>query len=134
MTYLEAAAIYAGVNILLLLVLALRVPGQRQKHKISLGDGGNPDVLRAVRAHGNAAEYIPAALVGLVLLALFDPAIPAWLFHACGLTLTIGRLAHGIGLSTGELNIGRMAGTLLTFISYLLIGGGLIYAGLAQPL
>lgn len=134
MIYLEAAAIYAGVNILLLLALAFRVPGQRQKHKVSLGDGGNPDVLRAIRAHANAAEYIPAALVGLTLLALFDPAVPAWLFHACGLTLTVGRLAHGLGLSMGEINIGRMAGTLLTFLAYLLIGGALIWAGLSQPL
>lgn len=134
MTFLEAAAIYAGINILILLVLAVRVPGARTKHRVSLGDGGNPEVLRAVRAHGNAAEYIPAGIVGLTLLALFDPAVPPWLFHACGLTLTIGRAAHAVGLSAGEMNIGRMAGTLLTFIAYVLIGGALIWAGLSRPL
>jgi uncharacterized membrane protein YecN with MAPEG domain len=34
----------------------------------------------------------------------------------------------------GALNIGRAVGMLLTWIAYLLIGGGLIYAGLSQQL
>lgn len=134
MVRLEIAALYVGVNILILLALAFMVVRARQTHKIVLGDGGNEAAQRAIRAHGNASEYIPAALVGLVLLALLDPAAPLWLLHAAGLTLTIGRILHGIGLNTGPLNIGRMAGMLLTILSYLLIGGGLIQAGLAQQL
>lgn len=134
MVRLEYAALYAGVNILLLLFLAFRVPGLRQKHQVSLGDGGNAEVLRAMRAHGNAAEYIPAGLVGITLLALLEPGAPTWLFHASGISLTLGRLLHAGGLMTGELNIGRISGTILTFLSFLLIGGGLIWAGLAQTL
>ncbi|MCC6787347.1 MAG: MAPEG family protein, partial [Hyphomonadaceae bacterium] len=73
MLRLEVAALYAGVNILILLVLAVLVVAGRRKHKITLGDGNNEAFGRAVRAHGNAAEYIPAGLVGITLLALFDP-------------------------------------------------------------
>jgi uncharacterized membrane protein YecN with MAPEG domain len=134
MLRLEIAALYAGVNILILLVLAVLVMLGRRKHKIVLGEGANEAFTRAVRAHANAAEYIPTALVGLTLLALFDPATPMWLLHAAGASLTIGRILHGYGLHTGTLNFGRMFGMVLTWLSYLLIGGGLIWAGLSQQL
>ena len=134
MLRLEVAALYAGVNILILLVLAVLVVAGRRKHKITLGHGDNEAFGRAVRAHGNAAEYIPAGLVGITLLSLFDPATPIWLLHASGISLTLGRILHGWGLHTGTLNAGRMFGMVLTWIAYALIGGGLIWAGLAQQL
>ena len=134
MLRLEVAALYAGVNILILLVLAVLVVSGRRKHKITLGDGGNEVFTRAVRAHANAAEYIPAGLVGILILALMDPASPLWLLHAAGISLTLGRILHGFGLHTGVLNFGRMFGVVLTWLSYLLIGGGLIWTGLSQQL
>jgi uncharacterized membrane protein YecN with MAPEG domain len=134
MARLELAAIYAGVNILILLVLAVLVVAGRRKHKIRLGDGGNEDFSRAVRAHANAAEYIPAGIVGLLFVALMEPAAPGWLLHAAGISLTAGRILHGIGLHTGVLNAGRMLGMVLTWTSFLLLGGGLILAGLSQQL
>jgi uncharacterized membrane protein YecN with MAPEG domain len=134
MLRLEVAALYAGANILILLVLAVLVMMGRRKHKIVLGDGANEVFTRAVRAHANAAEYIPAALVGITLLALFDPATPIWLLHGAGISLTLGRILHAFGLHTGTLNFGRMMGMVLTWLSYALIGGGLIWAGLSQQL
>lgn len=134
MLRLEIAAIYAGVNILLLLVLAVLVVAGRRKHKIRLGDAGNEEFLRSVRAHANAAEYIPAGIVGLLFVALMEPATPLWLLHAAGISLTVGRISHAIGLHTGVLNAGRMLGMVLTWTSYLLLGGGLILAGLSQQL
>lgn len=134
MVRLEWAAIYVGVNILLLLALAVLTMLGRRKHKVALGDGANEDMLRRIRAHANAAEYIPAALVGIVLVALLEPGAPEWLLHASGLTLTAGRILHGIGLHTGVLNAGRMFGMVLTWTCYGLLGVGLIYAGLAQAL
>lgn len=134
MARLEIAAIYAGLNILILLVLGYLVVAGRRKHKIMFGSGGNADFERAVRAHANAAEYVPAGLVGIVLVALLEPAAPLWLLHATGISLTLGRILHGIGLHAGVLNAGRMLGIVLTWISFLLLGGGLIFAGLAQQL
>ena len=134
MQLLETAALYAGVNILILLVLAVLVIVGRQRHKIVLGDGGNADFNRAVRAHANAAEYIPAALVGLVTLALFDPATPVWLIHAAGLSLTVGRLAARHRPAHGRAQSGPGVGVSLTLFSYLLIGVGLLYAALTQQL
>jgi len=134
MQLLEIAALYAGANILILLALALLVVAGRRRHQIALGDAGNQDFLRAQRAHANAAEYIPAALGGLVTLALFDPATPPWLLHAGGLSLTIGRIAHGAGMHVGVVNLGRVLGTALTWTAYVVIGGGLIYVALTQQL
>ena len=134
MVRLEMAALYAGINILILLVLAAMATAARRRHKISLGHGGNEAVERIVRAHGNAAEYIPAGIAGLTLMALLDPAAPLWLLHAAGVTLTGGRIIHAVGLHTGVLNLGRRIGTGLTWLSFLLLGAGLIYAGLAGQL
>jgi uncharacterized membrane protein YecN with MAPEG domain len=134
MLRLEVAAVYVGLNILILLVLGYLVMAGRRRHKIVLGEGDKPEFLRAIRAHANASEYIPAALVGIVVLALLEPAAPLWLLHASGLSLTAGRILHGFGLHQGELNFGRMIGMALTWLSFLLIGGGLIYAGLSQQM
>ena len=135
MVRLEIAAIYIGINILILVVLAALVVRARVTHKVSLGDGGIGPMQLAVRAHGNAAETIPAGLVGLLVLALLDAATPVWLLHAAGLSLTLGRLLHAFGVSrSGRPNLSRLAGMMLTVISLILIAGGLIYAGLAQQL
>lgn len=134
MLRLEIAALYAGVNILILLVLGVMVALGRRRHKIVLGEGENRDFARAVRAHANAAEYIPAGIVGILMLALLEPAAPLWLLHASGISLTIGRILHGAGLHAGALNVGRVLGITLSWLAFLLIGGGLIYAGLTQQL
>ncbi|MGD9966488.1 MAG: MAPEG family protein [Hyphomonadaceae bacterium] len=134
MQLLETAALYAGVNTFILLTLGVLVMLGRRRHKIVLGEGQNEAFTRAVRAHANAAEYIPAALIGLVTLALFDPATPVWLLHAAGISLTVGRILHGWGLHTGALNFGRMAGMVLTWAAYVLIGGGLLYVATSQQL
>lgn len=134
MVRLEIAAIYAGLNILLLLALSVRVMLMRRAKRVTLGDGGDPELRRAMRAHGNAAEYIPAGLVGITLAALLDPAAPAWLLHAGGGALTLGRAIHAVGLSLGDFNAGRAIGMTLTWAAFLVLGVGLIWAGLAQQL
>jgi uncharacterized membrane protein YecN with MAPEG domain len=134
LTKLDAAAIYAGLNLLILLGLSLLVVRARIKHKVTIGDAGNPEMLRAIRAHANATEYVPAGLAGLLFFALLDP-IPLWALHAAGVSLTLGRIAHGLGLSgnSGQ-SAGRGLGTLLTWGAFLGLGVGLVYAGLAPLL
>jgi hypothetical protein len=122
----EAASAYIGVNILLLLVLAFLVVGVRRRAGIALGDGGNEDLQRAIRVHGNASEYIPPAAIGLLALALL-PAAPLWSVHVGGGLLTLGRVAHALGLSRASgRSLGRMVGTLSTRLALLGIGGMLV--------
>lgn len=124
----EAIGLYIGINLLLTLVLAILVVRQRAKHSVSLGDGGNADVERAIRAHGNNVEYVAIALPGLIALGLLGASLT--LLHAAGLLVTVGRVAHAIGISNG-ISIFRQLGTLATWIGVAVLGAGCLWAVLA---
>lgn len=49
--------IFAAVLLLLVTLLAMNVSMLRMRHKVSLGDGGNKALTRAIRAHANALEH-----------------------------------------------------------------------------
>ena len=107
-------ALYAGLLGLLILVLAFRVVAVRRATEIGLGDGGNALLLSRIRIHGNAAEYVPLALLLMLMLEL-NGASPTFL-HGLGIALVIGRLAHAQGLTQGVgVNPGRLVGNVLTW-------------------
>jgi len=109
----------------ILLVLSLLVVGQRQKHHVQFGDGDVPELARAIRAFGNAAEYIPAGLAALGILAVVGAHY--LIVHASGLTLLAGRLSHAIGLSRSTGSSGfRSVGMVLTWVAYILAAVGLL--------
>lgn len=121
-------AIYAGLNMLLLMALGLNVSMNRRATQTSLGDGGHEKVTCAVRAHGNHAEWFPGFIVGLLIAALMG--IPAYAIHAVGVAFTLGRVLHAWGLlSNAGASFGRLVGSLLTLLSYLVLGVGLIIHG-----
>jgi hypothetical protein len=114
----HAAALWVGLHLALLLVLAVLVTRQRRKHRVALGAGGVPQLEQAIRAHANATEYVPAALIGLVMLAVVGA--PPLVVHVIGLALFVGRVAHGIGLSrSGDATPPRAIGILLTWLAYI---------------
>ena len=114
----HAAALWVGLNLILLLILSGLVVRLRQKHKIALGDGGIPELARAVRTFGNAAEYVPTGMVALAVLAIVSA--PAVAIHIVGVLLFAGRLIHGVGLfNTGGASIPRAIGMVLTWLGYL---------------
>lgn len=127
MTAIQAAALYAGVNILILVALAFLVVRQRIKGRVMFGDGDHPGLMRAIRAHANAVENIPAGIAGLVAAALAGA--PVWAIHAGGALLAASRIAHAQGLSTTEgRSFGRAAGMLGTWIALILIAVAAIAA------
>jgi len=120
--------IYAGLLALLFFVLSLRVVALRG-HGASLGDGGNPQLLRRIRGHGNFAEYVPFILLMMAMLELSKFSI--YLLHAMGITLVIARLLHAYALSfTEKFKFGRFWGTALTFGLVLVCGTLCLYQGL----
>ena len=122
----QAAALWAGLHIVLLLVLSVLVTRQRRKHRVAIGDGGVPALTQAIRAFGNATEYVPAALAGLALLALVNA--PPMLIHPIGLVLFAGRVLHGFGLSRStEATLPRALGALATWISYIALAAALLF-------
>ncbi len=115
MTALDAFALYTGLNGLLLIALAYNVIRHRQRAKVGIGVGGDEKLELACRVHGNAVEYIPAALVVLGGLAMTGA--PVLLIHGLGIGLTLGRCLHAWGLSQGAgTSMGRFVGTLLSWL------------------
>lgn len=113
---MRITGIYAALATLLVLVLALRVSAIRHGKRVGIGDGGDPDLLRRVRAHANALENLPLALILLLLLELNQTA-PPWL-HGFGCVLLLGRVLHAFGMSLQSgASFGRFVGTLLTWLA-----------------
>ncbi|NBB61440.1 glutathione S-transferase [Pseudomonas sp. ODNR1LW] len=125
MLAIQAAALWSGLLILLMLVLSGIVVSGRRKHMVSLGDGGVAELAAATRAFGNCAEYATPGMVAMLLLAAVGT--PAWMVHAVGATLLVGRVAHALGLllQTGP-SLGRVIGMLLTWIALLTAAVGMI--------
>lgn len=111
---LAAAALYTGLLILMNVALQANVIRLRRRKLIGVGDGGDKEMMRAVRMHGNFAENAPFAIGALILLALVGATAP--LVHAIGLLLIVGRTLHAYGLHTSAgSSLGRVGGMLLTF-------------------
>lgn len=107
-------ALYAGALGILILVLAYRVVSVRRTLSIGLGDGTNEILLRAIRVHGNAVEYVPIALILMLVLELNGASNV--LLHGLGVALLAGRIAHAQGLTTSSGGSpGRLAGVLLSW-------------------
>ena len=78
-------------------------------------DGGHETLEKAIRVHGNFAEYIPMALLMLGLYEIngADPSV----LHVLGASLFIGRILHAVGLSkTKGVSKHRQIGMISLFI------------------
>ena len=100
---LAITSIYAALIALIFLALSIRVIRYRRATRKGLGDEGDKSLLKRMRAQANCAEYAP---IGLILLALTEAAgAPGAAVHVLGLTLFLGRVAHGYGFSASPPNM-----------------------------
>ncbi len=128
---MPVTAFYAALLTLLFIALSIRVIGGRRSNRVSVGDGGNGDLLRRMRMHGNFAEYAPLALILMALIESLQA--DRWIVHALGVVLLIGRISHAYGMSgDGHMQF-RVAGMMMTFavlvVSALLCAFGAIWHG-----
>lgn len=114
----RAAAFWAGLHLLLLLVLSAVAAQRRRGLQVSPDEPAPPALAHAVAAFSNAAEYVPAALAAILALAVVGA--PASLVHLAGFSLFAGRAAQAAGLlrDAGASAL-RAAGMLLTWVAYL---------------
>jgi uncharacterized membrane protein YecN with MAPEG domain len=105
-------AFTAALLVPLFIRLAFQVIRCRRFHRVALGTGDHPDLEAAIRAHGNFSEYVPFALM-LILVAEVNGS-PAWLVTLVAAMLAIGRFIHAAAIPAGDL-IGRARGMKLTF-------------------
>ena len=118
---LTISPIYGSLLALIIIVLAYRVTQFRQKENIGLGDDSASGLMKcAVRAHGNAIENIPVAIILLLILELNY--LTPWLLHTFGTILVISRVLHawGISVNAGS-SKARFYGTLFTWLTLALM-------------
>ncbi len=111
-----AVAAAAAINIW----LSMRIGMIRTARKISIGDGGDADLIRRMRAQANFIENTPIVLVMIAVIELARTGSP----YLMGVTalFMLGRVAHGIGMDGGKLGSLRGAGTLITMLTLLGLG------------
>jgi uncharacterized protein len=107
--------LYGGLNALLITVLGANVSRMR-------GTTIGPDtplpaeLVRPVRAHGNASEWVPLALLLLLTLEL-SGAGSRFSLHLLGGTLFLARLLHAAGVySRSKLSVGAAGLTYLLMV------------------
>lgn len=67
--HLIITALMASALALLLVVLAANAIRLRMRYSAAFGDAGQQDLVAAIRAHGNLAEYMP---IGITLTGLLE--------------------------------------------------------------
>jgi len=116
----------AGLLGLLAAALTIQVGRVRTRKKIFLGDGGDPEMIAAIRAHGNLIELTP-----LILLLI-------WLLHGpygnriiavLAVILLIARLLHAGGM-LGYVKFGRVIGAVTTTLVLTIASVMLVISGI----
>ncbi len=127
---MATVALYIGLNALLLLALAYLVGSTRgAQGQLQPGDMGDAKLTRAIRAHGNYAEYAPTVLLILAALGWLG-ARDLWL-HIIGASFTMGRVIGAVGMmQPNHPNALRFIGNLVTGLVLLVGGGAVIYLAL----
>ena len=121
--------IYAGLLGLLFFWLSLRVSLTRLKGPATT-DEAREKLRLAVRAQGNAAEYIPLGLVLLLVLEL--QSAPGWMLHLFGLLLLAGRIGHFIGFDLAPHRLLRQYSMVLTYCMFCFSSLAILYFAVAS--
>lgn len=94
---LAVTPLYAVLLTLLFLLLSFRVIAERRGNRFAYGNNNSNRIEAKIRAQANWAEYVPIALL-LMVMAEVQGIGPIWL-HLTGVILLVGRLLHGFGMS-----------------------------------
>ena len=122
---IAAVGLYAGLMGLIALWLGIVVSRWRIRLKVMIGDGGQIDLIRAMRGQANFIENAPLALVLFLVMAMAGA--PAIAIHVLGIALTVGRILHGLHFSAPDRpQWERGAGAGLTMLVLLLASLGAI--------
>jgi uncharacterized membrane protein YecN with MAPEG domain len=90
--------LYGSLCLLLIGALGARISKMRGDKKSFIGDPPDAELIRAVRAHGNATEYAPIQLV--LLLAFELSGTGSVLLHVFGGGIVLARALHATGVIT----------------------------------
>jgi uncharacterized membrane protein YecN with MAPEG domain len=121
------AAIWTASNIAFMLLLGINVYRNRARARVAIGTGDDERLERAIRTHGNNIEYVPGAILCLIMLALLGESNT--LLHLLGGGLLLSRIlhAHGIHDMRSAVSITRVIGNVLCWSLLVVAIGRLFY-------
>ncbi len=100
MENLSTFALMTALLALFFLGLGANVVRLRIRYRVALGSDGHEDLQRAIRVHGNLAEYAPFAMMLLLILAFMD--INTIYYALLCFAFCVGRVAHVYGILIRE--------------------------------
>ena len=111
---LTITPVYAAILGLIFVYLSVRVVKQRRSAKVSIGDGDNPALRKAIAVHNNFSQYVPLTLLLITFVELSHA--QAIITHGLCACLLVARVAHAYGLvQPVQIMRLRQIGVLLTF-------------------
>jgi uncharacterized membrane protein YecN with MAPEG domain len=116
----------AGLLGLLGVALSIKVGQVRGKKKIFVGDGGDTELITAMRVQANFVENVP---LGLILIGLLGSSYGATTVAVLSIAFLLARLLHAPGM-LGYLSYGRSAGATLTTLVLVVAAIGVALSGL----
>lgn len=126
---MRITGLYAAIAALFVVFIAIRVTLRRRAIKVGIGNGGDSILAQRIRVHANAVEYLPIALILLLILELNQT--QALLLHVFGILLLLGRVLHAWGLSMSPgVTPGRGLGMVLTWGTIAVMAALLIWQAL----
>ena len=111
---------------LLAAVLTVNVGIMRGRKKINLGDGGDPEMLAAIRAHANLIEFAPLCLLLIYIASDF---YGFWTTAGLSAVLLLARVLHAGGM-LGVIPQGRFLGPAGTTLVLAVASIMLVIAGI----
>jgi uncharacterized membrane protein YecN with MAPEG domain len=93
---IPSTLIFGSLAALLLALLGANVSRVRNAKKALVGGEVDHELHRVVRAHGNAAEWIPILVLMLLILELSGASQTQLTIF--GATILVSRLLHGLGM------------------------------------
>jgi uncharacterized protein len=112
MNTVSLTLLFTACCALLQCVLTALVIIRRAQTGVDFLDGGDHQLMRRIRAHGNFSETAPMALLLMALLELRGLA-SIWLM-AFGIALLLGRILHAQSILTNNAAWSRRGGMVLT--------------------
>ena len=130
-TVLPITLTIAAAAAVLHIWLAARVSQLRNRHKVSIGDGGNEALTRRMRAHANYGENMPIVLILLALVELGGGDVR--ILWGAAILFVIARILHAIGMDRPSPSRARMFGMIGSTVALVILAGYAIFILYQHP-
>jgi len=123
MDHVWVTLLYGSLSALLVGALGVNVSRLRVGKQAFVGAAQDPELTQAVRAHGNATEYVPLQILLLLLLELSG--VSGMPLHLLGGLIFTSRLLHAVGVLL-QLRVTALAALVSYLVTFAMAIWGLV--------